>query len=472
MEEPVMRRTLLVALAALLAACHGQLAARAAEPARRNVLLLIADDLGNDCGCYGNDRIKTPNIDALARNGVRFTHGFAAVSSCSPSRASLYTGLHTHSSGQYGLQHAEHHFQTFDDVKSLPALLNDAGWRTGIIGKIHVGPQSVYPFGVEVTKDIGGNRSVKVMADKAKQFFLDAGDKPFFLVMGYSDPHRSAHGFGNENPYPGVTETRYDPKDVLLPYFMSDREDARKDLADYYQSVSRMDEGVGMVLDALREVKKDEGTLVIFLSDNGVPFPGAKTTLYDAGLRLPLIVSSPGQRKRGLVNHAMVSWVDVAPTILDWAGVKAPAAQTAMMGRSFLPILEEEDPKGWDVVYGSHQCHEVTMYYPMRMIRTRTHQYILNLAHELEYPCAQDLYDSPTWQGVLKRGDKMIGSLSLDAYLHRPREELYDLDKDPNELNNVAADPKYADVLADLRSRLREWQMKTKDPWVIKYKHE
>jgi N-sulfoglucosamine sulfohydrolase len=361
-----MRRTLLAALAALLAAVPWAASCPcptdAAEPARRNVLLLIADDLGNDCGCYGNDRIKTPNIDALATNGVRFTHGFAAVSSCSPSRASLYTGLHTHGSGQYGLQHAEHHFQTFDNVKSLPSLLNDAGWRTGIIGKIHVGPQSVYPWGVEVTKDIGGNRSVKVMADKAKQFFLDAGEKPFFLVIGYSDPHRSAHGFGNEVAYPGVTETHYEAKDVLLPYFVSDEEDARKDLAEYYQSVSRVDEGVGMVLDALREAKKDDSTLVIFLSDNGVPFPGAKTTLYDAGLRLPPIVSSPEQRKRGLVNHAMVSWVDVAPTILDWAGVKPPAAQAAMMGRSFLPILEEEDPKGWDAVYGSHQRHEITMY--------------------------------------------------------------------------------------------------------------
>src|SRR5205823_11585368 len=126
--------------------------------------------------------------------------------------------------------------------------------------------------------------------------------------------------------------------------------------------------------------------------------------------------ASPEAKQRGLVNHAMVSWVDVAPTILDWAGVKAPAAQAAMMGRSFLPILEEEDPKGWDVVYGSHQCHEVTMYYPMRMIRTRTHKYIVNLAHPLEFPAAADLYGSPTWQGVLKRGDKMLGERTLAAY--------------------------------------------------------
>jgi N-sulfoglucosamine sulfohydrolase len=464
-----MSRTLLIAALPLLLTA---VPVHSAEPARRNVLLLIADDLGNDCGCYGNDKIKTPNIDALAKNGVRFTHGFAAVSSCSPSRASIYTGLHSHSSGQYGLAHATHHFTTFDSVKSLPGLLNAAGWRTGIIGKIHVLPRSVYPFSVEVTKDIGGNRDVKAMAEKAKQFFADAGDKPFFLVMGYSDPHRSAHGFGNEKPYSGVKETTYNPKDVLVPNFISDKETARQDLADYYQSVSRLDLGVGMVLAALREEKKDTNTLVIFLSDNGVPFPGAKTTLYDAGLRLPLIISSPDAKTHGRVNHAMVSWVDVAPTILDWAGVKAPAAQAAMMGRSFLPILGEENPKGWDTVFGSHQCHEVTMYYPMRMIRTRTHLYILNLANALEFPCAQDLYDSPTWQGVLKRGDTTLGMRPLDAYLHRPHEELYDLDKDPDELKNVAADAKYAEVMTDLRKRLKEWQEKTKDPWVIKYLHE
>jgi len=135
------------------------------------VLLLIADDLGNDCGCYGNDKIKTPNIDALAKNGVRFTHGFAAVSSCSPSRASLYTGLHSHSSGQYGLAHATHHFTTFDSVKSLPGLLNGAGWAHRNHRQDSRPAASVYPFGVEVTKDIGGNRDVKAMAEKAKQFF-------------------------------------------------------------------------------------------------------------------------------------------------------------------------------------------------------------------------------------------------------------------------------------------------------------
>jgi N-sulfoglucosamine sulfohydrolase len=441
----------------------------AAEPKPRNVVLLIADDLGFQLGCYGDKAIRTPNIDALAKNGVRFTHAFAAVSSCSPSRATIYTGRHTHTNGQYGLAHGGHNFHTFANVRGLPALLKTNGYRTGIVGKIHVLPKSVYPFEVEMVKDIGGNRGVAEMGRQARRFFRDSDDKPFALVVGFSDPHRSAKGFGNENKYPGVKEIAYDPGAVNVPYFLSDKEDVRRDLADYYQSISRLDQGVGFVLDALKETKHADDTLVIFLSDNGPPFPGAKTTLYDSGVHLPLIVSSPVQKKRGGVNKAMVSWIDVLPTILDWTGSKAPPTLT---GRSVLPILDEENPKGWDVVYGSHQFHEVTMYYPMRMIRTRTHKYIRNIAYKLDYPFAADIYNSPTWQGILRRGDKKMGERTVESFVHRPLEELYDLERDPHELKNVAADPAYADALKDLRARLKTWQEKTRDPWLVKYRYE
>jgi N-sulfoglucosamine sulfohydrolase len=440
--------------------------APAAERTARNVVLLIADDLGFQLGCYGNNKIRTPNIDRLAKNGVRFSHGFAAVSSCSPSRSTLYTGQHTHSNGMYGLAHATHNFHSFDTMKSLPSYLKKTGYRTGILGKIHVQPREVYPFDEQIVKVQGGYRSAAKMGEQAQRFFRDSGDKPFVLVVGFTDPHRD---FGNKNTYPSVQEVRYEPGDVNVPYFLSDKPDVRRDLAEYYQSISRLDKGVGFVLDALRETKHAEDTLVIFLSDNGPPFPGAKTTLYDPGMHLPLIISSPAQKRRGLTNNAMVSWIDILPTILDWAGVPKPAALT---GRSVLRILEEENPKGWDVVYASHQCHEVTMYYPMRVIRTRTHKYIRNLAHKLDYPFASDLYNSPTWQGVLERGDKMMGDREVEKYVHRPLEELYDLESDPNELKNVAADPKYAEVLKDLRERLKTWQTKTRDPWLVKYRYE
>jgi N-sulfoglucosamine sulfohydrolase len=435
----------------------------AAEPPRKNVVLLIADDLGLTLGCYGDNIAKTPHIDELAAAGTRFPYAFACVSSCSPSRATLYTGLHTHHSGQYGLAHATHNAHTLRNVQSLPKLLNAAGYRTAIIGKLHVQPKEVYPWQVE----IGGGRDVPLMSRQARKFIEDSGDKPFFLVMGYTDPHRAAKGFGNDRPVPNTPHEKYDPKSLPLPYFMPDAPDARADLADYYTSATRLDHGVGLVMNVLKELNRENDTLVIFLSDNGIPFPGAKTTLYDSGLNLPLIVKAPG-RKPGVCN-GMASWIDIAPTILAWAGVKQPAA---MIGRSLLPILEREKPEGWDEVFGSHQFHEITMYYPMRMLRTRTHKLILNLAHQLPFPFASDIYYSGTWQGILKRGDEMLGQRSVKQLIQRPREELYDLAKDPNELKNVAGDPNYSQVLDDLRKRLKAWQERTQDPWLVKYKYE
>lgn len=440
--------------------------AHAAEQApRRNVLLLVADDLGLELGCYGHPKVRTPNLDALAKSGVRFTHAFATTASCSASRAVLYTGLYTHANGQYGHAHAAHNFHTLANVRSLPRVLREAGYHTGIIGKLHVQPASVYPFHSETP----GGRNFTEMTARAEQFMKESGDKPFLLVVGFTDPHRTGKGFGNEKPYKGVPEVRYDPKDVLVPYFLPDQPEVRAELAEYYQAVSRLDHGVGLMLSALRKAGRADETLVIFLSDNGIPFPGAKTTQYDSGLRLPLLISSPAQKQRDLVNQAMVHWVDIMPTILDWAGVKAPPT---LHGRSILPVLEEAKPQGWDTVFGSHVFHEVTNYYPMRTLRTRTHKYILNLANPLPFPFASDLYDSKTWQGILSRGDRLLGARSVAAYVQRPREELYDLTKDPHELKNVAGDAAYSAVLTELRGRVKAWQETSRDPWVHKHRYE
>jgi N-sulfoglucosamine sulfohydrolase len=449
-------------LAALLAAAACLSAAPQERPAKRNVLFIVADDLGLDLGCYGSF-VRTPNLDRLAQNGTRFTHSFATVASCSASRAVILTGLYTHSNGQYGHAHHPYNFHTFAAVRSLPKVLRESGYRTGVLGKLHVNPPAVYTFDVEKP---GGD--VTGIAEEARKFFAEAGEKPFFLHVGFHEPHRAGKGFGNERAK-GVPPERYEPKDVRLPYFLPDIPEAREEIAEYAQAVSRMDRGVGLVLDALREAKQEANTLVVFLSDNGIPFPGAKTTQYEAGLRLPLLISSPAAKRRGTVTSAMVNWADLAPTALDWAGVKAPVE---MPGRSILPVLEEEAPKGWDTVFGSHVFHETQMYYPMRTIRTRTHKLILNLAHPLEFPFASDLFASKTWQAVRSQGLKMMGERSVAAYVHRAREELFDLEKDPNELVNLAGDPKQADVLADLRTRLKEWQEKTKDPWLSKYTYE
>jgi N-sulfoglucosamine sulfohydrolase len=351
----------------------------------------------------------------------------------------------------------------------MPALLKAAGYRTCNIGKLHVGPPEVFPFDTFANEGIEQRNTVR-MAENAEKWLREDGDKPFFLYFCPIDPHRSQKNFGNEREYPGVRETKVDPAKVPIPSFLPDRPEVREDLAEYYQSVARMDQGVGRLLETLKATNHLDDTLIIYLSDNGIPFPNAKTNLYDPGIRLPLIVRRPGGKAHGVVSQAMVSWTDVLPTVLDWANVKAPSY--GLQGRSFLKVLDEERPDGWDEVYASHQFHEITMYYPMRMLRTRTHKLILNIAWPLEFPAAQDLFDSPTWQGMLQRKDPMVGPRAMQAYLHRPQYELYDLEKDPDELRNLANSPDEAGRLKKMQAQLRDWQEKTGDPWALKYLHE
>jgi N-sulfoglucosamine sulfohydrolase len=433
----------------------------------KNVVLIIADDLGLQLGCYGDRVIRSPNIDRLAGMGVRFTRAYATVSSCSPSRASMFTGLFAHQNGMYGLQHAPHSQQCHPWVQGIPNLLRQLGYVTGLIGKFHVGPDSSFQFDRLMTKTQG--RDIKHFAQLARDFIKEAGQKPFFLVVAYHDPHRAAKGFGNEPFANDPAETKYDPGKVIVPYHLPDSAAVRRDLADYYQSVSRLDRGVGLILDLLRESGQLDDTLIIFLSDNGIPFPGAKTTLYEAGIRLPLIVAGPGL-PRGRPCDALVSFVDLVPTLLDWT--KAPGPKYKLPGRSLVPMIQADKPQGGDAVFGSHQFHEITMPYAMRTIVTPKYKLIVNLEHEKEFPHASDLWGSPSWQYVRASGAKMMGQRSVAAYLHRPKEELYDLERDPNELNNLAGDAAHAQKLADLRQRLRAWQQQTADPWLILYREE
>ncbi len=360
-----MRR--LIPLLAALCLFARPLTVHAQAKAPKNVVIIIADDLGMQLGCYGDKTTRSPNIDALAKRGVRFARAYATVSSCSPSRASILTGLYTHQNGQYGLQHAEHNQQTRLWVQSLPNLLRAIGYWTGIIGKVHVGPQSVYNFDAQITKDLGGNRDGVAMARAARDFINRRDGKPFFLVHAFSDPHRAREGFGNEAFAKDPNEVRYDPKDVIVPAHLPDRPEVRKELAEFYQSITRMDRGVGLLIAVLREAGVLDDTLIIFISDNGIPFPGAKTTLYDAGIHLPMIVAGPGV-PAGRTNHGLVSFIDIAPTVLDFTQAKRPKYKLA--GQTLLPILGYEHPKGCDTVFASHQFHEITMYYPMRAIVT------------------------------------------------------------------------------------------------------
>jgi len=442
--------------AASLAAAQFTLAAD--KPAqKRNVLLYVVDDQGtDDAGCYGNEVIKTPGLDALAREGTQFTHAFCTTASCSASRSVILTGLHNHATGQYGHQHGYNHFVSFPNIKSLPVLLERAGYRTASAGKYHVAPEPVYHF----QQYIKGGAPAQ-MAEHCKAFITADDQRPFFLYFCTTEPHRPFRREGSDT---------FDPKDVIVPPYLPDTPQCRDELAKYYGSVQRADKGLVRLIGILKETGHWHDTLVIYISDNGIAFPGAKTMLYEPGIRLPCVVRNPYAKKKGIATNAMVTWADITPTILDFAGT-LPEKQN-FHGRSFLQVLQEENPKGWDEIYASHTFHEITMYYPMRVVRTRRYKLIWNIAHKLDYPFASDLWASSTWQAVLKSGDKVYGKRSIEAYIHRPRFEFYDLENDPYEINNLADDPKHAKVFEELKGKLKAFQKRTKDPWILKWKYE
>jgi N-sulfoglucosamine sulfohydrolase len=286
--------------------------------------------------------------------------------------------------------------------------------------------------------------------------------------VGYSDPHRDATNFGNSRKWPEVEREIYSPSEVLIPSHLPDLPGVRQDLAQYYESVSRLDTGVGILLRELRDAGHESDTLVIYLSDNGRPFPGAKDNLYEPGLHLPLIIRSPEQSKQGVRNGALVSWIDVAPTILDWTRASTPPnyRYAPLPGRSLLPILEQTDTAGFDRIFATHSFHEINQYYPMRSIRTRQYSYFINLEPSLVVPVASDVQLSPSWKAITGTPGAKLGKRTLGAFTHRPSEELYDLTADPDEVVNLASDPAHATVLADLRKQLHDWRAATHDPWL------
>lgn len=429
---------------------------------RPNILLIIADDQGLDAGCYGGT-VKTPYLDHLASQGTLFTQGYATVSSCSSSRSVLYTGLYSHSNGMYGLAHDVHNQSLLEWVVTLPKLMSAAGYTTALVGKKHIRPNSALPFDAELVPERPGIRDVAAISAAVGTFIRAQPAKPFFVTVGFSDPHRADENFGNTRSWPDVPRTVYKTADVEIPTHLPDLPAVRADLAQYYESVSRMDRGVGLVLSELDRSGRAGDTVVIFLSDNGRAFPGAKTCLYDEGIHLPLIVRTP-RGTPGVRSEAMASWVDIMPTILDLAHAPPPAAYK-LPGRSLVPVLSEARPPGWDRIFASHSFHEINQYYPMRAIRTARHAYIVNLAHELPFPIAGDVASSPSWKVIVTSGAK-LGERSLNSYLHRPAEELYDLGNDPRQLANVAANPDFRDTLQQMRASLRDWRAATRDPWL------
>jgi N-sulfoglucosamine sulfohydrolase len=497
-------RAVLFVVAAVVLSLTARL--RAADvPARPNVVLFVSDDHGQDAGCYGNPVVKTPNIDALAADGVLYRNAFCTTASCSASRSVILTGLHNHLNGQYGHTHHFHHFSSFSTVYSLPAILADNGYRTGRIGKFHVAPETVYRFD-KVLPSADGSRNGVAMADNCQEFIADKS-KPFFLYFCVTDPHRgggllkdkpgSPDAFGSNKPYVGVTETVYDPEKINLPSWLPNTPAARAEWAMYYQAITRADQGVGRLVQRLKEAGQWENTVFIYTADNGAAMPGSKTTLYEPGMKLPLVVRAPGLKERNVQRNAMISWVDLTPTILDFAGVKEVLAPPVVQGepedaprnprvaerakqkvpyvfhgRSFRPTLDAEPKEGWTSAYASHTFHEIQMYYPMRVVRGERYKLIYNIAHPLPFPFASDLYESSTWQSALKDGGSTFGKRRIQDFIQRPKYELYDLQTDPDEAHNLAADPAHKATLDKMIVELKQFQKNTRDPWITKHAYE
>ncbi|XP_067860051.1 N-sulphoglucosamine sulphohydrolase isoform X1 [Heptranchias perlo] len=460
---------------------------------RRNVLLIIADDAGFETEVYNNTAIRTPNLNRLAKRSVIFKNAFSSVSSCSPSRSAILTGLPQHQNGMYGLHQGVHHFNSFDAVRSLPLLLSQAQIRTGIIGKKHVGPESVYPFDYAQTEEnhpiLQVGRNITKIKLLVREFLHGTADRPFFLYVAFHDPHRCGHSqpqygvfcekFGNGESgmgwIPDWKPEYYTPEQVKVPHFLPDTPASRADLAAQYTTISRLDQGIGLVLGELWEAGHANDTLVIYSSDNGIPFPDGRTNLYHSGIAEPMLAHSPEHTGRwGQVSQSYVSLLDITPTILDWFSIPYPTYSifgkdkvVHLTGRSILPALDSEQP--WSTVFASQSHHEVTMYYPMRAVHHLQYRLVHNIHFKMPFPIDQDFYLSPTFQDLLNRtqcGRPTHWDKSLRQYYYRERWELFDTSMDPSETRNLASDPRYADILGNMKGQLKKWQWMTYDPWV------
>jgi len=458
----------------------------------KNVLVMVADDGGFESGLYNNNICQTPHFDALGKRSLVFNNAFTSVSSCSPSRSTIMTGLPNHQNGMYGLHQGYHHFDSFDAVRSLPAILSKNGVKTGIVGKKHVGPEAVYPFDFHATEEdesiMQVGRNITHMKLKVREFLQTSHNSSFFLYVGFHDPHRCGHThpeygqfcekFGDGSAGMGVIDdwspVHYDPGDVIVPYFVQDTPAARADIAAQYTTISRLDQGIGVMLSELARAGRTEDTLVLFTSDNGIPFPSGRTNLYEPGIREPMLLYSPLHTSTGQRSDSLVSLLDIVPTVLDWFQLDYPSYKlnkhhVELTGTSLLPLLTDSSHTTHTAVYASHSLHEITMYYPMRAIHTSRYKLIHNLNAGMPFPIDQDFYISHTFQDILNRtehGDSLPWYKTLHKYYMRQELELYDLQTDPREVNNVARDAAYSDVLDSLQISLTSWLNRTADPWL------
>jgi len=426
-----------------------------ADNRRPNIILITADDLGwKDLPCYGNRDIATPNLDRIAREGVKFTNAFVVASSCAPSRASLITGQYPHTNGVTGLTHIYKTKALSPFHTTLPGLLENEGYNTALQGKWHVSPYlltSWYGYNERLSGMFSKGMHIDD-SEKTIDFIRRNKDNRFYLELNATNNHRDESGEFHFDP-----DFPVDPSKIRVPEYwtLPDWPEIREDVARYYSQTMKMDHLIGKVLEALDDLGLTGNTMVVFMSDNGPPYPGNKMTLYDRGTGTPLLVRWPKRLDGGQVKEQLVNSIDIMPTILEAAGVKIPAA---VEGRSFFPVMQQDDAAPTRTAVFTEMTHHV-FYLPSRAARTRRWKYIRNYS-DIAKGLDQNHHDE--W------AHRLCELPNQPWKRPRKEEELYDLLKDPNEQRNLAADPATVDELRKMRKLLKQHMEKTKDPYLGK----
>jgi N-sulfoglucosamine sulfohydrolase len=419
---------------------------------RPHIILFLADDhTWHDCGPYGARDVRTPNLDRLAREGMRFDRAYAASPTCTPSRSAIYTGMYPFRNGA----HANHSLVR-DRLRTLPHRMRELGYRVVLAGKTHIGPRSAFPF-----EYLAGSNRMPEGKDHVLWTDLDTGvvdrilashdrKQPLCLIVCSHSPH----------VYWPESEG-YDPTAIRLPPYLLDTPETREARCRYYTDVSWMDRQVGEVRSSLAKHGYARDTLFLYSADQGAQFPFGKWNLYEAGIRAPLLASWPGRVKPGSTTRAMVSLVDLLPTFIEAAGEAAPAD---LDGRSFLPVLLGNAKEHRHEVFAAHTGDGMMNRSPMRCVRAERYKLISNLAPQTRYQTHIDAGSGPDersyWDSWVRLAEKDAGAARLvERYHHRPAEELYDLEKDPWEQRNLAADPAHADTLRELSAKLNAWRL-------------